>query len=213
MSAVNLCAGAQWGADRRIPDPRSRRRLWLVRHGESTWNASGLVQGQLDPGLNHAGRRQAERCAGVIASGPTPASLYSSDLRRATETAVVIAGALGLDVRLEPDLRERSLGDAEGRPSAALDASRSGIDGGLVVDADAAPDGGESVRQLYTRAVGCAERILPSNRRGAVLVCHGGVVRVLLAWLDGIGPDGMPWPDIENGVPIVRSLPSALLRA
>jgi broad specificity phosphatase PhoE len=208
MPAVNLYAGGAGG--RRTRDPRSRRRLWLVRHGESIWNASGLVQGQLDPGLSHAGRRQAERCARVIASGPAPESLYSSNLRRATETAIVIASALGLEVRLEPDLRERSLGDAEGRQAAALDAARSGIEGGLVVDADAAPAGGESVRELYARAVGCAERIISSNRRGTVLVCHGGVVRVLLAWLDGIGPDGMPWPEIENGVPVVRSLPSAL---
>ncbi|MDA8076123.1 MAG: phosphoglycerate mutase family protein, partial [Actinomycetota bacterium] len=46
---------------------RSDRRLWLVRHGESTWNAAGLVQGQRDPGLSPAGHEQAARCARLLA--------------------------------------------------------------------------------------------------------------------------------------------------
>ena len=190
------------------------RRLWLVRHGESTWNASGLVQGHLDPGLSGSGREQADRCARSLAAGPrADVALYASDLRRALETAAPIAKALGLAVRVEPELRERSLGDAEGRPNALLDTTRSGIEGGRVVDADSAPDGGESVRQLYERAVRCASRILSTHGGDVVFVCHGGVVRVLLAWLDGVEPDEMTWPEIQNAAPILRNLPSALICA
>ncbi len=189
------------------------RRLWLVRHGQTAWNASGLVQGQLDPGLSDTGRDQAARCARSLAAGTAIEALYSSDLRRALETAAPIAQALELTVNAEPELRERSLGDAEGRPATLLGPSRSGIAGGRVVDADAAPEGGESVRQLYERAARCAARILSSHRGDVAVVCHGGVVRVLLAWMDGVSPDAMTWPEIENGAPILRSLPSVVMSA
>jgi len=184
----------------------SGRRLWLVRHGESIWNAAGLVQGQRDPGLSPAGHEQAARCARLLAVQGRPEALYSSDLRRAVETAAPIAKALGLPVCIDPRLRERSLGDAEGVPSASLGPRRSGIDGARVADADAAPEGGESVRQLYARAAACVAQILASHRGDVVLVCHGGVVRVLLAWLDGIAPEEMTWPVIENAAPIRRDL-------
>jgi broad specificity phosphatase PhoE len=185
------------------------RRIWLVRHGESTWNAKDLVQGQLDPELSPSGREQAARCSRNLASRARPEAVYSSDLRRALETATPIAHALGAALFVEPGLRERSLGDAEGLPSARLDPPRSGVSRGQVVDADAAPTGGESVRQLYERAVSCAARILSEHRGDVVLVCHGGVVRVLSAWFDGVTPDEMSWPDVENGVPILRMAPAA----
>ncbi|MDA8312563.1 MAG: histidine phosphatase family protein [Actinomycetota bacterium] len=195
------------------PETPGRRRLWLVRHGETAWNASGLVQGQRDPGLTSKGRAQAGRCARSLVAGREVEALYSSDLRRALETAAPLAEALELPVRVEPGLRERALGDAEGLPSALLGPSSSGVELGRVVDADAAPEGGETVRQLYERVALCATRLVASHRKDVVLVCHGGVVRVLLAWIDGVTPEEMTWPEIDNGVPIVRSLPSALIGA
>jgi 2,3-bisphosphoglycerate-dependent phosphoglycerate mutase len=185
------------------------RRLWLVRHAESTWNSKGLVQGQRDPGLSPNGRRQVARCVRTLAAEGAPEALYSSDLRRARESAVPIAEAFGLVVRVEPALRERSLGDAEGSPAAMLGPERSGVSSGRVVDADAAPIGGESVRELYERVASCAARILSLHRGDLVLVCHGGVVRALSAWLDGVAPDEMAWPEVENGVPILRRVPFA----
>lgn len=184
------------------------RRLWLVRHGETTWNSRGLVQGQRDPGLSPVGREQIARCCRTLAAA-SPEALYSSDLRRALESAAPIARALGVEVRADPGLRERSLGDAEGLPAARLGPERSGVTSGRVVDADAAPTGGESVRQLYERAATCAARILSLHRGDLVLVCHGGVVRALCAWLDGVPPEEMAWTEVENGVPILRRVASA----
>jgi 2,3-bisphosphoglycerate-dependent phosphoglycerate mutase len=200
MSTVNVCPVDPSGS------ATPSRRLWLVRHGESTWNATGLVQGHLDPGLTSAGREEAARCASLLAAERRPGALYSSDLRRALETASVIGEALRTPIEVDPALRERSLGDAEGGSSRDLGRDRSGITGGRVVDADAAPIGGESLRQLYERAARCAQRILSLHAGDVVVVCHGGVVRVLLAWLDGVGPDDMRWPEIDNAVPIARSL-------
>lgn len=188
------------------------RRLWLVRHGESTWNALGLVQGQAEgPLLNSAGRRQAEACARLLAPEPVRA-VYASDLERAASTAAVVAEALELPVAHDPRLRERSLGDAEAGPIALLGPERSGVVDGQVVDADAAPARGESIRQLFGRVVPCVEELVARHGSGdLVVVCHGGVVRVVLAWLEGRTPDDMAWPEIENARPIAHPLPEAVV--
>src|SRR5271166_4238418 len=128
------------------------RRLFLVRHGESDWNIEGLVQGQLPaaPGLTRTGVEQALAAAEALAI--TAAELVlSSDLRRATETASLIAARLGVPLQLDPRLRERALGAAEGRSSVALDPAEIGYSGEVVTDADARPAGGESLRQLHAR--------------------------------------------------------------
>ncbi len=181
--------------------------MWLVRHGESTWNALGLVQGQSpDPGLTRRGRAQARRSARRLAGRPV-AALYSSDLRRALETAGPISSSLGLDVVVDARLRERNLGDLEGGPSERLVSALSGIDGGRVVDPDAAPTGGESVRQLVARVAGFLEQLPGTLPPGdVVLVVHGGVVRACLAHLDGVAPEAMTWGPVGNGETLARRL-------
>lgn len=189
-------------ADPAAVSARATRTVWLVRHGESTWNALGLCQGHHPgPALTARGWRQARRCAAALAHEPI-GLLATSDLRRAAETAAPIGAALGLTPTVDPRLRERSLGDAEGRPSAALESRWSGVADGRVVDPDAAPAGGESVRQLYRRVVECVAELLGQGTGDLVLVCHGGVVRVLRAWVAGVGPEAMDWPDVRNALAV-----------
>ncbi len=183
---------------------RAPRALWLIRHGESTWNQRGLCQGQRPgPRLTSRGRHQADRCAERLIGEPI-GLLVSSDLERALETAAPIGRALGLVPLPDRRLRERALGAAEGEPIASLGTDRSGVAGGRVVDADAAPEGGESVRQLYDRVTACVAEHLGRGDGELALVCHGGVVRVLLAWLSGTGPEAMGWPEVPNAAPARR---------
>ena len=191
--------------------------LWLVRHGESTWNALGLVQGYAArPALTARGRAQAEQLAEQLTTtlaGVPVAALYSSDLDRAVQTAAPLAARLGRDVVRDRRLRERSFGELEGTPSRVLRAAVAGIDGDQVVDADAAAPGGESVGDLYRRVAGFADDVLGPLAVTAggdvVVVAHGGVVRALAAWLDGIDPDGMPWGSVGNGFVMHRPLAAA----
>ncbi|HEY5244815.1 MAG TPA: histidine phosphatase family protein, partial [Acidimicrobiales bacterium] len=92
--------------------------LWLARHGESTWNALGLVQGYAaTPALTARGRAQAEQLTEQLAAtlaGVPVAALYSSDLDRAVQTAGPLATRLGRDVVRDQRLRERSFGEVEG---------------------------------------------------------------------------------------------------
>jgi broad specificity phosphatase PhoE len=187
--------------------------LWLVRHGESTWNVAGLAQGQHDQAeLTERGLRQASDAAWGFRDRAIRA-IYASDLRRARQTAAAFAAVVGLPVFADARLRERSLGVLEGVPSAALDASVTGLDGGRVVDPDAHPAGGESVREMYQRAAafcdelaatvgdgggGSADGGLPEAAGDVVVIAHGGTVRVLTAYLHGIPADQMSWGPVEN---------------
>ena len=89
------------------------RRVLLWRHGRTAWNVQRRFQGQSDPPLDGVGETQARVAAPMIAAY-SPVAIISSDLRRAVQTAEPLAELLGLPVRLDPRLRERSLGRWEG---------------------------------------------------------------------------------------------------
>jgi broad specificity phosphatase PhoE len=87
--------------------------LLLVRHGETDWNAERRWQGHADVLLNARGQEQAEQLATELANAEIDA-VYSSDLSRARQTAEIVASRLGVDVVLDPDLREIDVGSREG---------------------------------------------------------------------------------------------------
>src|SRR5690625_3979738 len=89
--------------------------ICLVRHGESTWNAKQLIQGQLDPPLSELGIRQAKRVAERLSKKDWSA-LYCSDLARAKSTAEAIGKKTSLTPKIEGELRERGQGKREGLP-------------------------------------------------------------------------------------------------
>jgi broad specificity phosphatase PhoE len=203
---------------------RARPALWLVRHGESTWNISGLAQGHNDEAeLTERGLDQAAEAAGQF-HGRTVRAIYASDLRRARQTAAAFAAVLGLPVHTDARLRERSLGVLEGSPSITIDESITGLAGGLVIDPDARPPAGESVRDLYLRAAefcddlaarlrddrgdcaaspGSAEAGLGDAKGDVLVIAHGGTLRVLDAYLHDVAVDQMTWRPVGNAA-VVR---------
>ena len=97
------------------------RRLVLLRHGQTNYNAQGRMQGHLDSELTAEGLAQAATVApGIAALGPD--RLISSDLRRAVDTAGVVGAAAGLDVKTDPRLRETHLGEWQGRTVTEIEA-------------------------------------------------------------------------------------------
>ncbi|MCW2897158.1 MAG: histidine phosphatase family protein [Actinomycetia bacterium] len=181
--------------------------LWLVRHGESTWNTAGLAQGHNDAAeLTERGRRQAAEAAAQFGFRPVRA-IYASDLRRARQTAAAFAAVLGLPVYADARLRERSLGVLEGTAHKTIGPSATGLAHGLVIDPDVRPPAGESVRDLYRRAAAFCDDLAAGPRddgRGDVLViAHGGTIRVLDAYTRGVPVDQMTWRPVDNAT-IVR---------
>ncbi len=153
--------------------------LWLVRHGETNWNSAFRFQGWTDVELNDRGRAQAVVLAGLL-DGIEFDSIWSSDLRRAVETATIVGGREpGCDARL----RELDFGRLEGSRWDQLDdATQTAL---REFDGFAAP-GGESMMDLQARVVDFLSR-LPAGRH--LLVSHGGVIRLLLRMC---GSDGFP---------------------
>ncbi len=175
--------------------------LWLVRHGESTWNTLGLAQGHDDRArLTPHGLRQAWAVVGQLGGRPIGA-LYASDLHRAMETAAPLAAVLGLAVRRDARLRERRLGVLEGTAAAAIPAALSGLRADRVVDPDARPPDGESLRDFYRRAAEFAEfATAGAPLCGEVaVVAHGGTLRMLNAYLRGVPVERMRWEPLANG--------------
>ena len=91
-------------------------RIFAVRHGQTSWNAEGRVQGRSDIPLNREGRRQALETAGKLAGLDAAIGMViTSPLRRARETAEIIAGHLGAGIEIHEEIVERDFGDYEVR--------------------------------------------------------------------------------------------------
>jgi len=160
--------------------------LYLVRHGQTDWNLEGRYQGQTDLPLNAAGRAQAASLSQELAGIPFTA-VYSSDLRRARETAEILAAARGLAVQLDPRLREIGLGVWEGQLFTEI-ATRYPVEWAerLRDPLNARPAGGECVAEVARRAAEAASDIARAHPAGPVLiVSHGVALATLLCQARG----------------------------
>lgn len=158
-------------------------RLIAVRHGETAWNVDTRIQGHLDIPLNDIGRWQAARAGEALAGEPV-AAIYSSDLRRAWETAQAIARAQTEPVAPAADarLRERAFGRFEGRTFAEIEAAEPGmaLRWRQRDPAFAPPEGGESLIDFRARITAAAHDLAARHvGQLVVLVAHGGVLDVL----------------------------------
>jgi broad specificity phosphatase PhoE len=162
----------------------------LARHGETNDNRPPLrFQGWRDTPLNDHGREQARALADELA-GQRIASIWSSDLSRARETAEIVAGRLDLDVRLDWRLREANRGRWEGwlfedvaraEPELFAAWERAGADWRF-------PDG-ESLAEQQDRVSASVEDARAAGPLPALVVCHGGSIRVMLCLSDPRGLD------------------------
>ncbi|MDX2086494.1 MAG: histidine phosphatase family protein [Kofleriaceae bacterium] len=168
-------------------------RILLTRHGETAWNALGKLQGHTDIELNDAGRGQARALADSLCSLEVDA-VWTSDLSRARQTGEIIASALGLAApTVEPDLRERRFGVFEGLTRDEC-ATKHPEAWQAWLARTAAPPGGEE-RELATARLSRALTKIATHVAGtAIVVSHGGVMRL---WLMEIL--GTTVPQIANG--------------
>lgn len=162
----------------------------LARHGETDDNRPPLrFQGWRDTPLNDTGRSQAHSLAAELTDRGI-ASIWSSDLSRARETAEIVGSHLGLSVRLDARLREGNRGRWEGRlfgdvathePELFERWEHAGRDWRF--------PGGESLREQLERVSACVEEVRSSGPLPALVVCHGGSIRVMLCLSDPRGLD------------------------
>ncbi|QLH80601.1 histidine phosphatase family protein [Halosimplex pelagicum] len=163
-------------------------RVLLVRHGETTWNRAGRIQGWADATLTEEGREQARAVGSHLVDAHSVDRLVVSDLRRTLETAEVLR-AVG--VRADPERarawRERNFGELQGLTRTAI-ASRHPEyhrDESLLSVRSVA--GGESLSAFETRVREGWERLVDELAAGetAAVVTHGGPIRAVLAAVTG----------------------------
>jgi broad specificity phosphatase PhoE len=172
--------------------------LYLVRHGESTYNAEGRIQGQADVPLSELGRRQSEAVAEALRAQPVDA-VYSSPLRRALETARLIAAPHNLLVRTDARLAELNVGVFQDRLRSELaETHPTELARWLDGDEDFAIPGGESRRQLAERGCAALRAIAAAGDSSAVVVTHGGLLSATLRSLLDL-PQALPPFSLHNG--------------
>ncbi|XVX19096.1 histidine phosphatase family protein [Actinomycetota bacterium] len=182
----------------------------LVRHGESTWNRDGILQGQTaHPELTDTGRAQAFATAETLAAivGGQARAVWTSDLVRARQAADVIADRLGVTPQVTDLLREQGLGDLEGRHRSELRPEP--VPEGSDIS-EIRWGGGESVQDVHARVSAFVDTRLAAEwatlAPHQVLVTHGDTLRVIRAVLQGRSHREVEWSDeIPNGC--VLSLP------
>jgi broad specificity phosphatase PhoE len=175
--------------------------IFLARHGESDWNVERRWQGHADRPLTARGRAQAAELAERLRAVGLDA-VYSSDLRRAAQTATVVARAGGLDVVEVPALREVDVGswsgltreEAQRRFPEEFQAWLSGGRGW--------PDG-ETYDEMAARVLTALDGILKEHWGGRILiVSHGGPIRAIHATT--LGMDVATYRRLKPVVPNAR---------
>jgi 2,3-bisphosphoglycerate-dependent phosphoglycerate mutase len=160
--------------------------LILARHGETAWNRENRFQGHADPPLNALGRRQSAELAEALA-GEAIARVYTSPLRRAFETAGIVAERLGLAVEpLEP-LREIDVGAWSGLTRDEVAASFPDEYARWLGRAPHGFENGETYKELAARVVPAIHELAERHPSETLLVVtHGGPSRVLQARAAGV---------------------------
>lgn len=158
-------------------------RIFLIRHGETDWNAAGRWQGHAPVPLNTVGQAQSAALGQYMAQQDiTLAALYSSDLLRAMQTAQAVADALGLDVRPDARLREYDLGEWQGLTRAEVQSWDAERYAAVAADSYKMPrPGGESREETEIRMRAAFDAIAAQHTGHTVgLVSHGGSLGMLL---------------------------------
>ncbi|MDD5645099.1 MAG: histidine phosphatase family protein [bacterium] len=164
---------------------KSGKDIYLIRHGETTWNFSRKIQGQRNPPLTKLGKRQAAAAAGYFSHlRQTDFKIFSSDLRRAKETAKCFSEVLKKRILYEKGIREIALGDWEGMTPEEVDFHfDDGFKKWLLKPSRIVIPGAETIKDFQARIKKAWTALLPKfHDNNTVIVTHGGVITALLAW-------------------------------
>ncbi len=173
--------------------------ILLARHGQTDDNREPIrVQGFRDTPLNETGRRQAAQLAERMAAEDV-VSLWSSDLRRARETAEIVGAQLGLEPRLDARLREANRGRWEGRLFVDIAREEPELFAAWMRAGEhfRFPEG-ESLKDQLERVRASLDDIRAGGELPALVVAHGGSIRVMLCLQDPRGLDAFHEFEVPN---------------
>lgn len=160
------------------------KHLYLMRHGETTWNRSNRIQGHRNPALSRAGRAQVLATARHL-RGRGIERIFTSDLRRAMESARIVQRTLGVPLTVLPQLREINLGTWEGlTPDQVNRRFRNGYAKWMADPSNVRIPRAEPHPAFCRRVRRCWKvQLVAGHERQILIVTHGGVIAALLAHL------------------------------
>ena len=162
------------------------RRLILLRHGQTPYNATSRMQGHLDTELSEEGRQQARNIAPVLTEMGV-AKIVASDLSRAAVTAQIVAEHLELPVMYDARLRETHLGQWQGKTHAEVDGADGSVRAHWRNTPTWAPPEGESRIDVAQRARPVVDELMEHfdgwDDAAVLLVAHGGTIAALTSSL------------------------------
>ncbi|MEM6457090.1 MAG: histidine phosphatase family protein [Acidobacteriota bacterium] len=191
--------------------------LWLVRHGQSIWNAAHRWQGQADPPLSALGESQARELGARLAPTP-PDRVYTSPLRRARHTAQAIvdaAAAAGRDVPLHEDARLMEIQQGAWQGLLADEIWQRFPEERQTWDDDPwsmrIPGGGETLAEVQARVHAAIDDVVARHPGETVaIVCHRIPVAMLKIRYQGVDPAEVRRMKLANTHhEVVRIVPSA----
>ncbi len=186
--------------------------LYLVRHGESTWNEVGRIQGKQDPPLSDLGRRQARALAGGLRHEQLDA-IYSSSQQRARSTAEIVAGVHGLPVTIVEDLTEIDHGHWEGLTQLEVEQQfAASFQTWLQRPSQTQMPGGEHCLSLQQRVLDAWQHILVEEKGHHVLiVSHDIPIKVMIADVLGLELDRIGQFAVANAaISVVQAIDGRL---
>lgn len=176
--------------------------FWLIRHGETQWNAEKRLQGWRDIPLNERGIAQAHHLARHLASDEFTAhidAVVSSDLSRAHQTAMLATAHLDVPVITTPSLRERNYGIYEGHELTIVQGRRAGLADFDLRDPHAALENGETLNEFSDRIRDAFEQLAADHAGLNVMVfAHGGVIDIVWRLAQQLGLDAFRKEAIVN---------------
>jgi glucosyl-3-phosphoglycerate phosphatase len=171
------------------------RRVVLLRHGRTAWNAERRFQGQADPPLDEVGRAQAYEVGALIAA-LRPNLLVSSDAARALQTAEIVGDVTSLPVVKEARFRERGLGHWEGLTREEVAERYPDEYSDWMSGLDVSRRGGETREEVAERSLAAFSE-LPSVAT-TILVTHSATAMALTNSLLGIAQGVHPLGPLAN---------------
>ena len=156
--------------------------IHFVRHGQTAHNRDGRLQGRVDLALSELGVQQADLVASRFA-GATIASVVSSPLRRARDTAAAIAAVVGCEADIDDRLLELDYGEWDGRPLAEIPGERWAA---WIADPSFAPPGGESLVSVTARVESFCRDHAEADRAQTIAVSHVSPIKAAVAWALGV---------------------------
>ncbi|MBO1765242.1 histidine phosphatase family protein [Allobranchiibius sp. GilTou38] len=190
---MSTTAGGE-SAGSRAAEAVPPRRIIVLRHGQTTFNAAGIWQGRLDAPLSDLGRRQAQDAAAALAAYDIEV-IYTSDLSRALDTARALGAAVGIDPVCDARLREIDVGEWAGMTTTEVTEQFPDEQAAITAGDDLRRGRtGESVAHVATRVDAFIEDVVSTLPPGATMavVSHGVTGRALAAQLVGM-QQGVAW--------------------